>query len=156
MSARKRFDRELFNETDKLAREAVKELFADTTKYIIIDNPKKMGVDLQVFEPLKSTEPVFNVECEIKKVWKEKDFQYESVQFPQRKAKYAQLDKKTIFVMFNADLTAYLTVTSDDLLSSPCVEVPNRYVYKGEYFYQVPLTKVKFNSIKKSIKEILK
>ena len=99
---------------------------------------------------------MFNVETEVKRVWKNKDFEYDSVQFPERKAKFAKLEVPTLFVMFNEKLSAYLVVKDKDLLKSPCVEVPNRYCYKGEYFYQVPLKKVKFNEIKSTIKEIIR
>lgn len=149
---RKRFDRDLYNETDKLAKTKVFDLLMSNDDIHAAENPKKTGVDILVTDP-DTNELLFNIECEIKKVWKTKDFPYESVQFPQRKAKYASLDKPTLFVMFNNDLSSYVVVDGASLLASPCVEVPNKYVYKGEKFFQVPLTKVIFNDITKSIKE---
>lgn len=150
---RKRFDRELYNQVDALAKEKAMSLL-DKTTYNVIENPKKTQVDLQVFD--QAAGHLFNIECEVKLLWKTTDFPYESVQIPKRKEKYAILDKPTLFVMFNADQSAYLVIKSTDLVKSPCVEVPNKYVYKGEYFYQVPLDKVSFNNILKPIKEILK
>ncbi len=152
MSVRKRFDRDLYNETDKLAKQTIIDLLKFST-YQITENPKKTQVDLLVYD---GQDHILNIECEIKRVWKDKEFKYESVQFPERKAKYAKLDKKTLFVMLNADQTAYLTVKGEDLLASPLVEVPNKYNWKGELFYQVPLSKVVFNDMEKSVKEILK
>jgi hypothetical protein len=139
----KPFDRALFAENDKKARDAVKAWFKDSEIYTLIDNPKKMGVDLLLYV---GDEHVGNIEVEVKRVWKG-DFSYDSVQFPQRKAKYAQLNKPTLFVMFSADFSQFLTVTGADLLSSPLAVVPNRYVYQGEQFYQVPLDKVTFNQL---------
>lgn len=150
MSVRKRFDKELYERNDKIAKEAVLNLL-DSTELHVIENTKKTQVDLLAYN---SEDHVFNIECEIKRVWKDKNFQYDSVQFPERKAKYANLDKPTLFVMFNNDLTSYLVVKSEDLISSPCVEVPNKYMYKGEKFFQVPLDKVYFNDIITPIKEI--
>lgn len=151
--ARKRFDRDLYEKYDRLAKERVISLI-DKRKYQVVENPKKRGVDLLVFNR-KDGKHVFNIETEVKRVWKTKDFQYESVQFPERKAKFAKLEVPTLFVMFNESTKKYLTVKDKDLLKSPCVEVPNRYCYKGEYFYQVPLKKVSFNNIKDVIKEII-
>jgi hypothetical protein len=152
MGYRKRFDRELYEQNDKLAKESVMKLI-DKRIYRIEENPKKRGVDLQVYRR-KDNKLVFNIETEIKRVWKEKAFQYDSVQFPERKAKFAKLAEPTLFVMFNKDQSSYLVVRDKDMLKSPCVEVPNKYCFKDEYFYQVPLKKVKFNEIKSVIKEI--
>ena len=151
---RKRFDRELYNEVDKKTKEKVFSLLESFDNLQAEENSKKTKVDILVTDP-DTSELKFNIECEIKKVWKNKEFPYESVQIPERKSKYAILDKPTLFVMFNADYSSYLVIKSSDLLASPLVEVPNKYVYKGEMFYQVPLTKVVFNDISKVIKEII-
>lgn len=154
MAVRKRFDRDLYEKYDTLAKEAVEKLI-DKRKFRVEENPKKRGVDLQVYRR-KDDELLFNIETEVKRVWKTKDFKYDSVQFPERKAKFCVLEKPTVFIMFNEDQSSYLAVRDKDLLKSPCVEVPNRYCYKGEYFYQVPLKKVKFNDVKSIIGKIVK
>lgn len=154
MGFRKRFDRDLYEKYDTLAKEGVEKLI-DKRIYKVVENPKKRGVDLQIYRR-KDDKLMFNVETEVKRVWKERQFQYDSVQFPERKAKFAKLEVPTLFVMFNEKLSSYLVVKDKDLLKSPCVEVPNRYCYKGEYFYQVPIKKVKFNEIKSVIKEIIR
>ena len=104
---RKRFDRELYNQVDALAKEKAKALL-QTSSYNAVENPKKTQVDLQVFNSEQTH--LFNIECEVKLIWKEKDFPYESVQIPKRKEKYAILDKPTLFVMFNADQSSYLVI----------------------------------------------
>lgn len=139
----KPFDRTLFAENDKKARDAVKAWFKGSKVYRVIDNPKKMGVDLLLYE---GEEHVGNIEVEVKRVWNG-DFKYTSVQFPQRKSKFCVLSQPTLFVMFNSDLSQFLTVTGQDLLSSPLAVVPNKYVFQGEQFYQVPLDKVIFNQL---------
>lgn len=149
---RKRFDRQLYEANDKLAKENVLKLFNKMRKkYDVVDNPKKRGVDLFVE---RHGEHTFNIECEIKRVWKDQKFPYDSIQFPQRKKKFAELDKPTLFVMFNNDQSAFVAVTSNDLLSSPLAEVPNKYVYKGEMFFQVPLEKAVFNNLKRAIDKL--
>lgn len=143
MKMRKKFDRELYEINDKLAKECVTKI-VDKRKYKIVENPKKRGVDLLVYNKGKH---VFNIETEIKRVWKDKQFKYDSVQFPERKEKFCKLEVPTLFVMWNADQSAYLVVTDKELLNSPRVEVPNKYCFKEEYFFQVPLDKVVFNNI---------
>jgi hypothetical protein len=151
MSVRKRFDSALYEENDRIAKEFVKNALKGT-EYQVIENPKKRGVDLLLY---KDSQHVANVECEIKRVWKTTDFPYESVQIPERKTKYTELEKPTIFVMLNNDQSAYAAIPQQTLLNSPKKEVPNKYVYKGEMFYQVPVNTVHFNNIEQAIKEAL-
>lgn len=141
--ARKRFDPELYAANDALAKEFVKNLLKGTA-YQAIDNVKKRGVDLLIY---KDSVHICNIECEIKRVWKESKFPYESVQIPARKEKYAILDKPTIFVMLNNTQSDYLAFTNKEMLASPKVEVPNKYVYKGEYFFQIDKNSVVFNDV---------
>jgi hypothetical protein len=148
----KPFDKNLYGQNDYLARNSVKKIFKGTDLKIV-DNSKKTGVDLFVY---KGEKHVLNIECEIKRVWKTKDFPYSSVQIPQRKQKYTNLEVPTLFVMFNNNQSSYLVIKDSDLLISPKKEVPNKYVYKGEIFFQVPIELVKFNDLTNVIKEILK
>lgn len=136
----KRFDRDLYNLTDSLAKNKCVDLLVNLG-YDVRENPLKTKVDLLVY---KDDKHIFNVETEIKLVWRGK-FQYDSVQFPERKSKFASLEKPTYFIMWNADQSEYLVVKDKDLLSSPVQIVRNKYVKYGEYFFQVPLNKVTFN-----------
>lgn len=140
---RKRFDRKLYEENDRKAKEAVAKLF-EGTKYSVKENTKKTAVDLLLY---KGEEHVGYVECEFKRVWTG-DFEYDTLQIPQRKHKYAQLDKPTYFVVFNHNASEYMAVTGEDLLKSQLKEVPNKYVYQGECFFQVPVKKTHKDLIK--------
>lgn len=150
MSVKKRFDPALYEENDKIAKEFVKNLLKGT-EYQVIDNPKKRGVDLFLY---KDSQHIANIECEIKRVWKESKFPYDSIQIPERKTKYTELEKPTVFVMLNNDQSAYVAITQKALLASPKKEVPNKYVYKGEMFFQVPVGSVYFNDLIKAIEEV--
>lgn len=150
MFTRKRFDPALYAENDAIARTTVKDLLKGT-EFQVLDNPKKRGVDLLVY---KDSEHIANIECEIKKVWKGEDFPYESVQIPERKQKYAELEKPTIFVMLNNDKSQYLALSGATLLGSPKKEVPNKYVYSGEHFFQVDKTQVVFNDLLKVLRSL--
>lgn len=149
---RKFFDADLHNKFDVPAKKAAKELFKDLENHNLYlkENEKKIGVDFLVY---KNEEHLFNLEVECKTLW-ENAFPYDTVQFPERKAKFCKLDKPTIFVMFNKTYTQFLTVPDDILINSPKAMVRNRYVRYGEHFFQVPITEVIFNDIRKSIKDI--
>lgn len=141
MGTRKKFDRKLFEENDRKARGLAKK-FLEDAGYEVKDNPDKYGPDLIV---TKDGEVRGFVECEIKRVWKGKEFPYDTVQFPERKKKYViDNDVPVTFLMLNEDCSRMLLVNGDTLINSPLVEVPNRYIYKGEYFYQVDLKDVVF------------
>jgi hypothetical protein len=131
----KQFDRQLFDQNDSLVRKKVKELLPWMN---IQDNPDRYGVDLLVHE---GDTVIAGIECERKRVWQNKTFPYDSVQFPARKNKYALLNFPVLFFMFNLKMDACLYVTGEDLKSSPLKEVSNVYLRTGEFFYQVPLSK---------------
>jgi len=137
----KKFDKQLFEENDKIARECAKTYFT-SLGYTIEDNPDIYGPDLI----LTSGEVKCFIECEIKHNWSGEIFQFDTIQFPQRKAKFA-ISHGVIFFMINSMKTKALVVSGDVLMKSPLVEVPNRYIQKGELFFQVPLKSAKFVSL---------
>ena len=145
----KKFDKSLHNKFDSQAREKLRTLLKNTD-YEVVNNPDPYGVDCFL---LKNKNKVVNIELEVKRVWKAA-FNYPTVQFPLRKTKFCKLDKPTIFLMFNHDLSSYLTVSGDVLLSSKVKEVPNKYVKSSEYFYQVPVDKIVFNNINSTLESL--
>ena len=149
--SRKRFDPKLYEENDAIAKDFAKNILKGT-EFQVIPNIKKRGVDFLVY---KDSIHICNLEVEIKRSgWKDKDFPYTDVNFPKRKEKFAILEQPTIFMMLNADQTAYLTVLGEEILRSPCVDVPNRFVYVGEKFYKVPIAKVLFNDLLTMLRSI--
>lgn len=146
---RKQFDKALYEAYDSQAKAKVLNILND--KWKACESPSKVAVDLMVYE---GREHKFNIEVETKAVWVTDEFPYANVQFPDRKLKYCMLDKPTIFVMFNAKMNKYLSVTSKDLMNSPRVMVRNKYVRYGEEFFQVPINKVSFNDLNTSIEKL--
>ena len=137
MSAvRKRFDRSLYKKYDELAKDATR-LYHDTIGNPVQDHPDRYKQDLICDTHL--------VECEVKLVWEGDDFPYDTVQLPERKKKF--FNTSTQFFIWNSTLTRAATFWSDDIKDLEPVEVPNKYVYKGEYFYQIPLDMVTFVSL---------
>lgn len=147
---RKKFDKKLYEACDLKAKTKAIALLK-THDLKACESPVKTDVDLMVY---RDRDHLFNLETEVKLVWQEDAFPYANVQFPQRKQKYAILEKPTIFVMFNANMDKYLSVTSADLIKSPLEMVRNKYVKFGEYFFQVPLSKVSFNNLGESITKL--
>jgi hypothetical protein len=142
MSVTKRFDKELYEANDTKAKKAIKSILKGT-KYSVKESENRMAVDLELF---KNEELVGYIECESKKAFKGK-FQYDTLQIPERKRKYAVLDKPTLFVVFDCNFNNYMVVTNKDLLKSNVVEVPNKYCFKEELFFQVPIKKVSTNNL---------
>lgn len=150
----KRFDPVLHAKTDKKAKNKVAELLKDTD-YTVVENPNKHGVDLLVYD--KKGNHILYIEAEIKNVWKRKEkFKWPDINFLKRKEKYCKLDKKTLFILFNEDLTDYFTVEDEVVLDSPEAVVHNKYVAYNEVFKKIPLKKANFSGLVKTINKLVK
>ena len=101
--------------------------------YQVVEHPNRYAQDLIA----KSEMNEFMVECEVKVVWNTDDFPFPNVQLPERKSKF--LKDRTLFFIWNKQLTRAFTFWSDDVKKLTPIEVPNKRVRKGEYFYQIPL-----------------
>lgn len=148
---RKKFDKDLHSKYDSLARGKAQEVFSSLAPFTIKESEKKTAVDFEIY---KDGVHVGYLEVEVKKTWDGPDFKYADVQFPERKWKYARLDKPTIFMMFNADLSCYLNVTGEVLLKSKLEMVRNKYIKYGENFFKVPVEKVIFNNVKELLDQL--
>jgi hypothetical protein len=137
MSAYKRFDERLFLDNDTPARSAVMR-HIDAAGLYITDNDDRYGPDLIVYKGLKKS---YYIECEIKNVWSGADFPYDSVQLPSRKEKFLKAGLPIEFWILNKELTHAVVLPDFIIDSSFLVEVPNRLVSSGEYFYQIPIDK---------------
>lgn len=147
---RKHFDKELYNKYDTAAKLAVEKLF-EGSDWTIQISPKKTAVDYMIFE---GGEHIGYLEVEVKMNWSTPIFPYADVQWPERKWKYCNLDKPTIFLMFNHDQSQYLTATGEVLLGSKLEMVRNKYVRFGENFFKVPVTNIRFNDVYSEIKAL--
>jgi hypothetical protein len=130
----KPFNRSLYNRYDGKARKWFAKVLPEG--YTAEDNPRKTGVDVIVRN--EDGDIVFYVELEVKCLWK-RSFPFRTLHLPERKKKYTSLKYPTLFVIFNNDGTQYKCVWSKYVLKSPLVEVRNRYVYRGEMFFDIPV-----------------
>jgi len=136
---RKRFDNQLFQKYDQLARD-VTTAYLESLGYAVSEHPDRYAQDLIAY----TRDNEFCVECEVKLVWEVSEFPYPNVQLPERKKKF--FNAPTQFFIWNKPLEHAMTFWSHDVATLQPVEVPNKYVYSGEYFYQIPMdmvTKVK-------------
>ena len=129
----KKFDKTLYEENDPAKLLAI-EYFKKIGKNAVV-NPKKYGIDLIVDDE-------FYCEVEVKHRWVGEEFTYNDLQIPYRKEKFGDLDKPSMFMVINKDRTYAFLTTGKDVLESPVEEVPNKFKFKGEYFYKVPLSKL--------------
>lgn len=134
----KQFDQKLHDDNNTAAVHTVISYMGKLGAYVQ-HNPDQYGVDLVLFRGYK---PYSYIEVEVKRVWlpEQEVFPYPTLQIPKRKEKFLKLGKPVEFWILRSDLKFALVAADKVVEMSPCVEVPNKYVPAGEYFYQVPVT----------------
>lgn len=134
---RKAFCNELHAKYDQLAKKA-------STKHLELLGFKVSEPENKYIQDLiaERDDQSFMVETEVKLIWKGDVFPYYTIQLPQRKEKFFL--RKTLFYIWNEPLTHAATFWSHKIKHLKPVEVHNKYIHKGEFFYQIPLELVKF------------
>lgn len=137
---RKPFDKKLFEQNDALARQAVSQ-YLRSHGVTISPNPDQYGVDLFEMDDdeFDGPYPVLGIECEIKRVWSGPDFPWGTIQLPERKAKYRSPTLDVDYWLLNSECTHAIVIRGSLLDQFPPKEVRNKYVAKGEMFYQIPV-----------------
>ena len=135
-SVRKRFDKDLYDDNDTSAKEKAIAYF----KRIGMKaehNSDRYGIDLIV-------DNKFYCEVEVKHNWKTSRFPFNDLQLSERKRKFAVLDNDdmpVVMMVMNSLQTDALVVKGRDVIDSPSVEVSNKYIKSGEYFFKIPINK---------------
>jgi hypothetical protein len=139
IGTRKKFERELYNRFDGPAKEAIKNhLVAQGHDEEVVVPPENFGADLySVLGGLK-----FYHEAEVSQGWKEGDHPYPRGSIPERKTRLIHMleGRPLYFWMLRLDLGRALVFSSVWCKDKYLVEVPNRKVASGEYFYRIPKT----------------
>jgi len=137
----KRFNRELYNRTDGLAKEAIQK-YLIKNKHIILTVQEKYSCDI---ESLSEDGTLCFSEVEIKFSWAEEwPKTWEDVRIPYRKQKLLdKIEKDLTFYVLRADCEE-AWVIPDTIIKehATVVEVPNRYVPKGEKFFSIPVSNI--------------
>jgi len=134
---RKAFSQELHDIYDAPARKAVSDWVNMKWGLEVKENPNKFGVDLICF---RSGSPVGALEVEVRQ---EGFDRHRTIHAAQRKDKLFQEGLPTLFFALTQDLSRAYWVKADRIASCPLVEVHNKYVNKGELFYNCPITMFK-------------
>ena len=135
MSKYKQFDPELFRQNDPQARDVVLS-HLDSLGLFAKENDDQYGPDIVLYRGLK---PISYIEVEVKRVWTEEAFPWDSIQLPLRKEKFTKLGLPCEFWIINSPLQHAIIIPDTALSSSFVKEIPNRYIKSGEKFYQIPL-----------------
>lgn len=136
----KRFDKKLFNQNDPKSRNVVKEYFKKHD-VVLKDNDDKYGVDL-----ISEDESV-KFEIERRLVWDKKDFPYDDINLPERKAKFF-LENNVSYIIISKNYSHIGIILGCDIkkyLNDDCLkESRNKFVKSGELFYKLPKTEFKW------------
>ena len=135
----KQFSNNLHDTYDDLGRFRAYKLFNKYFDVELQDNQDTYGVDLVAY---RDNQKVGYVEVEVRAAW-DGLFPFDTLNIPYRKKKLLENNLPTVLVAFNKQGTLAYICKDITVLNSPVVEIKNKYMAKGEMFYQVPLDKIK-------------
>ena len=134
----KPFNQEVHDACDPVAREAIINFMAKTWNLTAMPHPDKYKVDLVVENEFMV--PVGYAEIEMRD-WDSCPFP--TIHIPRRKRKLFCNDMPTMYFVVSKSLKKAMWCNTEVILDCPLIEVPNRAVKAGEYFYDVPVVKFK-------------
>ena len=123
----KEFNKESHAANDKPAKDLVID-FLKSKGLDAMENPDKYGIDIVV--------PRYEVER--REIWID-EFPFKTVHIPARKEKF--LKHSIVYVVVNKDFNKMMFCRSEIIRQYNLIEVPNKSVPEGEYFYDVPIEK---------------
>ena len=123
----KEFNKESHAANDKPAKDLVIN-FLKSKGLDAMENPDKYGIDIVV--------PRYEVER--REIWID-EFPFKTVHIPARKEKF--LKHSIVYVVVNKDFNKMMFCRSEIIRQYNLIEVPNKSVPEGEYFYDVPIEK---------------
>jgi len=121
----KKFNKESHAVNDKPAKDLVIS-FLKSKGLDAMENPNDYGIDIMVSR----------YEVERREIWIN-SFPFKTVHIPARKEKF--LKYNIVYAIVNKDFNKIMLCTSEVIRKYNKIEVPNKSVPKGEYFYDVPI-----------------
>ena len=140
---RKKYDQQLSDENDQRSRDIVKK-FMQTQWNVVAHDFLTYEIDLIV---KRNQTWVAFVEVEVR-FWANELCPFQTIHIAKRKEKFFQQKLPVVFFAVTKSLSYGYWCKADAVLSSPVVEIKNKYVANNEYFYDVPISKftlVNFN-----------
>jgi hypothetical protein len=139
---RKRFSNELYTKYDGPAKKAVS-VHLELSGHEVTIPPENYGVDLYsqiiILKQINERLTMFH-EIEVSRCWKKGAHPYKTGSIPERKSRLKALytNKPLYFWMLRYDLRRALVFGAYCLKDKFLIEVPNRLVRAGEFFYRPP------------------
>ena len=121
----KKFNKESHAANDKPSKDLVIK-FLKSKGLDAIENPNDYGIDIMVSR----------YEVERREIWTD-NFPFKTVHIPARKAKF--LKYNIVYAIVNKDFNKIMLCRSEVIRQCNKIEVPNKSVPAGEYFYDVPI-----------------
>ena len=121
----KEFNKESHAANDKPAKDLVIK-FLKSKGLDAMENPNDYGIDIMVSR----------YEVERREIWVN-SFPFRTVHIPTRKEKF--LKYNIVYAIVNKDFSKIMLCTSEIIRKYNKIEVPNKSVPRGEYFYDVPI-----------------
>jgi hypothetical protein len=143
IGAYKPFSPSLLQENDPPARKVVREYLAKHN-IKVQNHPNRFKVDLV------SEDGSMFIEVEHRNVWQTKDFPFDEINVPERKAKFFT-ENNIHYVILSKDFN-YIGLISGKALKKYIVESnlkesPNKFVRSGELFFKIPKSAFKWDKI---------
>lgn len=132
---RKPFSQSLYDQCDERAKSTVEEHL--TSKgYTVVVPPENYGADIYCVQgPLRLYH-----EVEVSLTWERGSYPFINSSVPERKIRLVnKYDAPLYFWQLSNDLVGAVVTPGHQLKDIYLVEVPNRLVATGEYFYRVPM-----------------
>ena len=121
----KKFNKESHAANDKPSKDLVIK-FLKSKGLDAIENPNDYGIDIMVSR----------YEVERREIWTD-NFPFKTVHIPARKAKF--LKYNIVYAIVNKNFNKIMLCRSEVIRQCNKIEVPNKSVPAGEYFYDVPI-----------------
>lgn len=140
MKVRKPFSPGNHRANDAIGKNAVLQLL----KRMNVDaeeNPNKYGVDIIVKDRTRT------YEVERRAIW-HTTWPHPTVHIPERKTKFLKPDM--VYAVVNIECDRVMLCSSEVILKYPQVEIPNKSISSGEFFYDVPLTEWQVYNVKEA------
>jgi len=137
IGARKKFSQKMYDTYDGPAKLSMK-VHLELSGHIVTVPDEDYGVDLySVIGDLKMYH-----EVEVFEMWRSGDFMFPTGSVPARKIRLKAMHTglPLYFWRLRQDLQRALVFGSHCLKDKYLVEVPNREIPEGEYFYRIPVT----------------
>ena len=133
----KRFNKSLHQGNDPKSRKIVRE-YLERNGVIVKDHPNKYGIDLI------SDDGTLQLELEHRNSWTEEEFNYDTINVPERKAKFLK-DGIVHYVILSRDYSAIGIILGEVIkpyiVDDNLVMNSNKYVRENEFFYKIPKEK---------------